>query len=211
MRETISLTEYARLHGRRPDSARQMANRGGFRTARKLGRDWVIDRYEPYPDHRRRHERDRTQYEEDAIGNGLRELLTRRFGTAFPVIEGDDPGHGYRDGFDLRIRAAWTEGEAGLTDEEAHVYDIDPDSHHETTVHCDRPYTGQPTVSMAAEAGRDPGEEWLRRVLVPHIPLCTVPTAIRSGDGWITLDDDTVAAMAEVSRGETPKPIRGAE
>lgn len=51
----ISLAEYARRHGRTPDSARQMANRGGFRTARKAGgRDWMIDEHEPYPDRRRR-------------------------------------------------------------------------------------------------------------------------------------------------------------
>lgn len=51
----ISLAEYARRHGRTPASARQMANRGGFRTARKAGgRDWMIDEHEPYPDRRRR-------------------------------------------------------------------------------------------------------------------------------------------------------------
>ena len=49
----IALADYARRHGRLPESARQMAMRGGFRTARKLGRDWVIDSGEPYPDHRR--------------------------------------------------------------------------------------------------------------------------------------------------------------
>lgn len=48
----ISLAEYARQHGREPVSARQMAQRGGFQTARKIGRDWVIDDQEPYPDHR---------------------------------------------------------------------------------------------------------------------------------------------------------------
>lgn len=51
----ISLAEYARRHGRTPASARQMATRGGFRTAHKAGgRDWMIDEYEPYPDRRRR-------------------------------------------------------------------------------------------------------------------------------------------------------------
>ena len=49
----IALAQYAERHGRTPDSARQMANRGGFRTARKLGRNWVIDEDEPYPDRRR--------------------------------------------------------------------------------------------------------------------------------------------------------------
>ena len=53
----MPLVEYARQHGRDPASARQMALRGGFRTSRKIGRDWVIDRAEPYPDHRRTHAR----------------------------------------------------------------------------------------------------------------------------------------------------------
>lgn len=44
----ISLAEYARRHGRLPDSARQKAQRGGFKTATKIGRDWLIDEDEPY-------------------------------------------------------------------------------------------------------------------------------------------------------------------
>lgn len=48
----ISLTEYARRNGRDPASARQMALRGGFKTARKIGRNWVIEEDEDYPDHR---------------------------------------------------------------------------------------------------------------------------------------------------------------
>lgn len=50
----ISLAEYARRNGRSPATARQMALRGGFRTARKVGRDWMIDSEEPYPDKRRK-------------------------------------------------------------------------------------------------------------------------------------------------------------
>lgn len=50
----ISLAEYAKMHGRNPATARQMALRGGFRTARKVGRDWMIDSEEPYPDKRRK-------------------------------------------------------------------------------------------------------------------------------------------------------------
>ncbi len=50
----IPLAQYALEHGRSDISARQMAQRGGFRTARKIGRNWVIDRAEPYPDRRRR-------------------------------------------------------------------------------------------------------------------------------------------------------------
>ena len=50
----ISLTEYAKMHGRDPSTVRQMALRGGFTTARKIGRNWVIDSEEPYPDRRRK-------------------------------------------------------------------------------------------------------------------------------------------------------------
>lgn len=46
----ISLSEYARLHGKNPESARKRAARGGFQTARKEGRSWIIDSEEPYDD-----------------------------------------------------------------------------------------------------------------------------------------------------------------
>lgn len=49
----ISLVEYAKIHGRDPATARQMALRGGFKTARKIGRNWVIEDNEPYPDRRK--------------------------------------------------------------------------------------------------------------------------------------------------------------
>ena len=48
----ISLTEYAALHGKSPVSVRQMAARGGFKTAVKIARNWIIDETEPYPDGR---------------------------------------------------------------------------------------------------------------------------------------------------------------
>lgn len=48
----ISLTEYAARHGKDPSSARRMALRGGFQTAQKIGRNWVIDDAEPWPDRR---------------------------------------------------------------------------------------------------------------------------------------------------------------
>ncbi|MCC8121103.1 MAG: hypothetical protein LIO42_03785 [Oscillospiraceae bacterium] len=50
----ITLKEYAELHGRSPVSVRQMAARGSLKTARKVGRDWVVSADEPYPDHRRK-------------------------------------------------------------------------------------------------------------------------------------------------------------
>lgn len=63
----IALTQYAEQHGRTPDSARQMANRGGFRTARKLGRNWVIDEDEPYPDRRKSMKEAMTKVARDSL------------------------------------------------------------------------------------------------------------------------------------------------
>lgn len=48
----IPLADYARKNGRDPATSRQMALRGGFKTAQKIGRDWLIDDQEPYPDRR---------------------------------------------------------------------------------------------------------------------------------------------------------------
>lgn len=48
----VTLTEYAKANGKSPATARQMALRGGFKTAQKIGRDWLIDDQEPYPDRR---------------------------------------------------------------------------------------------------------------------------------------------------------------
>jgi len=50
--EIISLAEYAKLHGITGGTARQRALRGVFKTARKIGRDWVIEKNEPYIDYR---------------------------------------------------------------------------------------------------------------------------------------------------------------
>ena len=48
----ISLAEYAARHGKEASTVRQMAERGGFKTARKIGRNWAIEESEPYPDRR---------------------------------------------------------------------------------------------------------------------------------------------------------------
>ena len=48
----ISLAEYAERHGKCQEAARKMAQRGGFETARKIGRNWVIEDSEPWPDRR---------------------------------------------------------------------------------------------------------------------------------------------------------------
>lgn len=48
----VSITEYAKMHGKAPVSVRQKAARGGFKTAQKIGKTWVIDSAEPYTDER---------------------------------------------------------------------------------------------------------------------------------------------------------------
>jgi len=49
----ISLKEYAIMHGKAEISVQQKARRGGFKTAQKIGRNWVIDSEEPYNDNRK--------------------------------------------------------------------------------------------------------------------------------------------------------------
>lgn len=46
----ISITEYAEKHGKSPVAARKKAARGGFKTAQKIARNWIIDENEPYED-----------------------------------------------------------------------------------------------------------------------------------------------------------------
>ena len=48
----ISLIEYAEKHGKDPDNVRKKAAAGRFNTARKIGRNWVIDSEEPWQDKR---------------------------------------------------------------------------------------------------------------------------------------------------------------
>lgn len=48
----ITLKEYAERIGKPRDTVYHKAIRGGFKTARKLGRDWFIDEDEPYGDRR---------------------------------------------------------------------------------------------------------------------------------------------------------------
>ena len=49
----IGLVEYATRHGKDPKNARKMAAAGRFTTARKTGRNWVVDSEEPWPDDQR--------------------------------------------------------------------------------------------------------------------------------------------------------------
>lgn len=48
--DLISISEYAKMYGKSEVTIRQKAQRGGFKTARKIGRNWVIDKNEPYTD-----------------------------------------------------------------------------------------------------------------------------------------------------------------
>lgn len=50
----ISVAEYAKLHGKAESSVKQKCQRGNFKTARKIGRNWLIDKNEPYSDLRRK-------------------------------------------------------------------------------------------------------------------------------------------------------------
>lgn len=54
--ELISLVEYAKINGISDATARQRAIRGSFKTAKKIGRNWVIDRNEPLVDNRKKGE-----------------------------------------------------------------------------------------------------------------------------------------------------------
>jgi hypothetical protein len=46
----IPLIDYARLHGKTISAVRKKAADGGFKTARKIGRNWVISEEEPFID-----------------------------------------------------------------------------------------------------------------------------------------------------------------
>ena len=52
----ITCKQYAEKVGLSPISVRHKCIRGGFKTAVKLGRDWLIDENEPNTDHRRRND-----------------------------------------------------------------------------------------------------------------------------------------------------------
>ena len=39
----ISLAEYAQMHGKEVSGIRRKCINGGFKTAQKIGRNWVID------------------------------------------------------------------------------------------------------------------------------------------------------------------------
>lgn len=45
----VSLSEYAKIHGKSADTIRRMAEKGTLTTAQKIGRNWAVDKNEPYP------------------------------------------------------------------------------------------------------------------------------------------------------------------
>lgn len=51
--DLISLTEFARLHNLDPSTVRKKAERGNWKTAVKIGRNWLISKDEPHTDLRR--------------------------------------------------------------------------------------------------------------------------------------------------------------
>ncbi|EFV01850.1 hypothetical protein HMP0721_1244 [Pseudoramibacter alactolyticus ATCC 23263] len=46
----ISIAEYAKKHGVSAKTVQIKARKGGYETAQKIGRNWVIDEDEPYTD-----------------------------------------------------------------------------------------------------------------------------------------------------------------
>jgi len=48
----ISITEYAEKYSKNRKSVQKKAARGGFKTARKIGTQWVIDSEEVFVDNR---------------------------------------------------------------------------------------------------------------------------------------------------------------
>ena len=57
MGELISISAYALLNNVEPVTVRAKCQRGGYLTARKIGRNWVIDKDEPYSDNRIKNEK----------------------------------------------------------------------------------------------------------------------------------------------------------
>lgn len=50
--ELVDLKEYADMHGITRDTVKHNCQRGKYKTARKLGNQWVIDKNEPHIDNR---------------------------------------------------------------------------------------------------------------------------------------------------------------
>ena len=48
-----SLTEYAKKHGKAASGVRRLAKEGRFKTAVKIGKTWIVDIDEPFPEDKR--------------------------------------------------------------------------------------------------------------------------------------------------------------
>ena len=49
----ITVNDYAALHGVSRETIKKKCQNGCLKTAKKVGRDWLIDKSEPYPADRR--------------------------------------------------------------------------------------------------------------------------------------------------------------
>ena len=50
----VPIAKYAEMHSKDASGVRAKCIRGGFKSAVKMGRDWFIDKNEPYSDKRRK-------------------------------------------------------------------------------------------------------------------------------------------------------------
>lgn len=57
----IFLRDYAKKHGKTANAMRIKAERGNFKTAQKIGRDWLIDENEPLIDRRTTRKKEETK------------------------------------------------------------------------------------------------------------------------------------------------------
>ncbi len=66
----VSLREYAAQYGKSGDMMRRFAERGTLKTARKIGRNWVVDSDEPYPVRMRKEKTSRPRFSVVSLFSG---------------------------------------------------------------------------------------------------------------------------------------------
>jgi hypothetical protein len=102
----ISLAEYARIHDKEVSTIRYKCLRGGYKTARKIGRNWVIDDKEPYIDLRLKGAKTMKYYVTGSLwvkGSGysytedLEAIDTTNYTTDNPQELADDLADEYKD------------------------------------------------------------------------------------------------------------------
>lgn len=84
----ISLVEYSARHGKDRSAALRMAQKGRFETARKIGRNWVIEEDELYPDKRVKSGKKRMGVEKMEMSNELYQHIAEIYGTCDDPITG---------------------------------------------------------------------------------------------------------------------------